>query len=160
PASAPAPAAAAPTTQPAAPAAAAAPAATPVSKPAASTPAPAAQAQPKTGGTLRAATVGEYVNIDGHYYSPKAGLATWIIYDTLTRYDDDFKVQPMLAESWEQSPDARQLTLKLRKGVTFHTGREFTSDDVLYNLNRVTDLKITAGIITNFIPPETTWEAP
>jgi peptide/nickel transport system substrate-binding protein len=66
----------------------------------------------------------------------------------------------MLAESWEQSSDARQLTLKLRKGVTFHSGREFTSDDVLYNFNRVTDVKITAGIITNFIPPETTWEAP
>lgn len=112
------------------------------------------------GGELRAATVGEYVNIDGHYYSPKAGLAVWIIYDTLTRYDDDFKVQPMLAESWEQTPDARQLTLKLRKGVTFHTGREFTSDDVLYNLTRVTDVKITAGIISNFIPPETSWEAP
>jgi peptide/nickel transport system substrate-binding protein len=146
--------AAAPTSQPAAAAA------TPASKLAASTPAPAAKAQPKIGGELRAATVGEYVNIDGHYYSPKAGLATWIIYDTLTRYDDDFKVQPMLAESWEQTPDARQLTLKLRKGVTFHTGRELTSDDVLYNLTRVTDIKITAGIISNFIPPETTWEAP
>ena len=127
---------------------------------AASTPAAAAKPQPKSGGTLRAATVGEFVNIDGHYYSPKAGLATWMIYDTLTRYDDDLKVQPMLAESWEQSSDARQLKLKLRKGVTFHNGREFTSDDVIYNFNRVMDAKVTAGIITNFIPPETTWEAP
>jgi peptide/nickel transport system substrate-binding protein len=127
---------------------------------AASTPVAAAQPQPKSGGTLRAATVGEFVNIDGHYYSPKAGLATWMIYDTLTRYDDDLKVQPMLAESWEQSSDARQLTLKLRKGVTFHNGRELTSDDVIYNFNRVKDVKITAGIITNFIPPETTWDAP
>jgi peptide/nickel transport system substrate-binding protein len=111
------------------------PSAEPTRRLTASTPAPAAQAQPqpqpKSGGTLRAATVGEYVNIDGHYYSPKAGLATWMIYDTLTRYDDDFKVQPMLAESWGQTPDARQLTLKLRKDVTFHSGREFTSDDVL-----------------------------
>ncbi len=153
----------APTSKPAA-AGAAAPANTGAG--AASTPAPAAQAQPttqpqpKSGGTLRAATVGEFVNIDGHYYSPKAGLATWMMYDTLTRYDDELKVQPMLAESWEQSNDARQLTLKLRKGVTFHNGRELTSDDVIYNFNRVTDVKITAGIITNFIPPETTWEAP
>ena len=160
PTSKPAAAGAAPTSAPAA----AGPA--PTSKPAAaapapaSTPAPAAKAQPKSGGTLRAATVGEYVNIDGHWYSPKAGLAVWLIYDTLTRYDDDLKVQPMLAESWEQSSDARQLTLKLRKGVTFHSGREFISDDVIYNFNRVMDVKITAGIITNFIPPETTWEAP
>src|SRR5713101_1125809 len=72
------------------------------------TPAPAAR-QPKSGGVLRAGTVGEYVTLDGHYYSPKVGLATWIMYDTLTRYDDDLKVQPMLAESWEQSSDDRQL---------------------------------------------------
>jgi peptide/nickel transport system substrate-binding protein len=163
PASKPAAGGAAPTAAPAAAGAAptAAAGGAPTSKPAAaSTPAQAAQAQPRSGGILRAATVGEFVNIDGHYYSPKAGLATWIMYDTLTRYDDDLKVQPMLAESWDQSSDARQLTLKLRKGVTFHNGRDFTSDDVLYNFNRVTDLKITAGIITNFIPPETTWEAP
>jgi peptide/nickel transport system substrate-binding protein len=158
-------AACAPTAPSAAPGAAATskPAAAGAAAPAstgASTPAPAAQAQPKSGGTLRAATVGEFVNIDGHYYSPKAGLATWIMYDTLTRYDDELKVQPMLAESWEQTNDARQLTLKLRKGVTFHNGRDFTSDDVIYNFNRVTDVKITAGIISNFIPPETTWEAP
>jgi len=103
--------------------------------------------------------VGEFVNLDGHYYSPKVGLATWIIYDTLTRYDDDFKIQPMLAESWEPSADARQLKLNLRKGVTFHNGRELTSDDILYNFTRVTDAKTTAGIITGFIPPDTTWEA-
>src|SRR5215217_4710224 len=69
PTSAPADATSAPTTAPAAaakpaeskPAAAAAPANTPA--PAANTPAPAAatQAQPKSGGTLRAATVGEFV---------------------------------------------------------------------------------------------------
>ena len=123
------------------------------------TPAPAAR-QPKSGGVLRAGTVGEYVTLDGHYYSPKVGLAMWIMYDTLTRYDDELKVQPMLAESWEQSSDDRQLTLHLRKGVTFHNGRELTSDDVLYNFTRTTDYRITAGIISGFIPPETTWEAP
>jgi len=120
----------------------------------------AASSKPRAGGVLRAGTVGEYVTLDGHYYSPKVGLATWIVHDTLTRFDDDLKVQPMLAESWEQSSDSRQLTLHLRKGVMFHTGREMTSDDILYNFTRVTDTRITAGIISGFIPPETTWEAP
>ncbi len=112
PTSAPAPAGAAPTSKPAA---ASAPAPAITGGGAASTPAPAAQqrpqSQPKSGGTLRAATVGEFVNIDGHYYSPKAGLAMWMIYDTLTRYDDDLKVQPMLAESWEQCSVDRQFSL-------------------------------------------------
>jgi len=148
----------APTAKPAAPAAA------PTTASVATTaPAPAAApkaAQPKMGGTLQAGTVGEFVNIDGHYYSPRAGLSHWMIYDTLTRYDDDLKVQPMLAESWEHSTDARQLKLNLRKGVTFHNGRELTSDDIVYNLTRVMDPKVTAGIQTGFIPPNTTWEAP
>jgi peptide/nickel transport system substrate-binding protein len=141
------------------PAAGAPPAATSVGV---STPAPAAAAkpQPKSGGTIRAATVGEYVNIDGHYYSPRAGLSHWMLYDTLTRYDDQLKPQPMLAESWEHSSDLRQLKLNLRKGVTFHSGREFTSEDAVYNLERVRDPKVTAGIQTGFIPPNTTWEAP
>jgi peptide/nickel transport system substrate-binding protein len=127
-----------------------------------STPAPAVatKAQPRTGGTLRGATVGEYVNIDGHYYSPRAGLSQWILYDTLTRYDDQLKPQPMLAESWEHSSDLRQLKLNLRRGVTFHNGRELTSEDAVYNLDRVRDPKVTAGIQTGFIPPNTTWEAP
>src|SRR5258708_29584863 len=79
---------------PAAPTAAPKPVATSSGAAITNTPAPAAR-QPKSGGTLRAGTVGEYVTLDGHYYSPKVGLATWIIYDTLTRYDDDLKVQPM-----------------------------------------------------------------
>jgi peptide/nickel transport system substrate-binding protein len=64
----------------------------------------------------------------------------------------------MLAETWEQSADARQLTLNLRKGVTFHSGRELTGDDVVYNMNRALDRKITAGILTGFVPPDTTFE--
>jgi peptide/nickel transport system substrate-binding protein len=48
---------------------------------------------------------------------------------------------PRLAESWEQSTDNRSIKLNLRKGVQFHTGREFTSDDVEYNLLRARDPK-------------------
>jgi peptide/nickel transport system substrate-binding protein len=126
--------------------------------------APAAAAtttgQPKSGGTLKALQAGDLASLDGHYYTTGSGLSVWIIYDTLTAYDDNLKPQPALAESWEQSADGRSITLHLRKGVQFHSGRELTSDDVLYNLNRILDFKLTAGIITGFVPPETTWTAP
>jgi peptide/nickel transport system substrate-binding protein len=115
--------------------------------------------QPKPGGSLRLSFVGDITNVDGHYYSPKFGFGPFIIFDTLTAYDDNLKPQPRLAESWEQSSDARQITLNLRKGVTFHTGREMTADDVIYNMNRVLDRKLTAGILTGFIPTDTTFEA-
>src|SRR5260370_72365 len=47
---------------------------------------------------------------------------------------------------------ARQLKLNLRKGVTWHTGREFTSADVKWNLERIKDKKVANGQWFNYAP--------
>ncbi len=121
---------------------------------------PTPPGQPRAGGTLRAVRTGDIAPIDPHYHSPGNGLGIWIIYETLTGYDDNLQPIPMLAESWDQSPDQKTMQLALRQGVTFHTGRDFTADDVIYNLNRLSDPKAnTAGIIPGFVPPGTTWQA-
>jgi peptide/nickel transport system substrate-binding protein len=125
----------------------------------AAAPTAASAASPKLGGTLKAMQAGDLASVDGHYYTPGAGLSAWIVFDTLTEYDDNLKPQPALAESWDQSSDSKQISLTLRKGVTFHSGREVTSDDLIYNLNRILDFKLTAGIITGFVPPNTEWKA-
>ena len=46
--------------------------------------------------------------------------------------DLDANGQPVgvLAESWEAAPDGKTVTFKLRKGVTWHDGKPFTSADV------------------------------
>ncbi len=115
-----------------------------------SAPAPAAAgsagstaAQPKTGGTLRQGYVGDLIGLDGHNRSGNDGI--WFVYDRLTAYDDQHTPTPMLAESWDISPDARQYTFHLRKGVQFHNGRELTSDDVKYNIQRTADPKNGGG---------------
>ncbi|HLZ29260.1 MAG TPA: ABC transporter substrate-binding protein [Chloroflexota bacterium] len=144
---APAPSAAAPTSQ--APAQAAT---TPV-------PAAAAASQPKAGGKLVAAKLGDVANLDGHYWSPNGGLHVWLSYDTLARYDQSLTPQPQLAESWDVSSDLKQITVNLRKGVTFHSGREFNADDVIWNLTRALDPKITVGIIGGFFAPGVTFAA-
>ena len=47
-----------------------------------------------------------------------------------------------LAESWKSSPDGKQWTFNLRKGVQCHHGYgEFTADDVVYSLARAGDPK-------------------
>jgi peptide/nickel transport system substrate-binding protein len=51
----------------------------------------------------------------------------------------------MLAESWEVTPDYKQVTFHLRTGVQFSTGRDLTSDDVKYNFMRVRDPKVGGG---------------
>jgi peptide/nickel transport system substrate-binding protein len=124
---------------------------------AAAAPNAASTVSPRSGGTLKAMQAGDLSSVDGHYYTPGAGLSAWIVFDTLTEYDDNLKPQPALAESWDQSSDGKQISLTLRKGVTFHSGREVTSDDLIYNLNRILDFKLTAGIITGFVPPNTEW---
>jgi peptide/nickel transport system substrate-binding protein len=135
PTAAPKPAAAAAAATAPAPAAAGAPAAT-----VAVAPTPAAQ-QIKKGGTLRWGQVGDLVTIDAIMWSPVANNTLGQVNEMLIDYDDDLKIMPRLAESWEQSADNRSIKLNLRKGVQFHTGREFTSDDVEYNLLRARDPK-------------------
>ena len=87
-------------------------------------------AGPKRGGTFTLAyTVGltEFnpVNlVTGHYAFQRA------LFNTLAHYDAKLDLQPELAERWDMAADGTALTLKLREGVRFHSGREFTSADV------------------------------
>ena len=63
-----------------------------------------------------------------------------MVFDGLLDYDDSTNLMPRLAESMpEISDDATQYTFKLRQGVKFQNGREFTADDVVYTMNRVLD---------------------
>jgi peptide/nickel transport system substrate-binding protein len=58
------------------------------------------------------------------------------IYDPLVRRDKDLKVEPALAQSWEQ-PSPTVWRLHLRPGVKFQEGQPFTADDVLFSYKRV-----------------------
>jgi peptide/nickel transport system substrate-binding protein len=109
----------------------------------------AAASTPKSGGTLRVAISADPASLDGHLYAAGRFDTTWLIYDRLTEYDLNLKPQPMLAESGDVSSDYKRIQLNLRKGVTFHDGREFTSDDVKYNFLRVRDPKVGAGAFVN-----------
>jgi hypothetical protein len=74
----------------------------------------ASPAQPKAGGTLRALSTQDLAPIDGHYHHPGNGLSSWTVYEPLITYDDDLKPQPLLAETWDQSSDAKQIAITLR----------------------------------------------
>ncbi|HEX8969299.1 MAG TPA: ABC transporter substrate-binding protein [Chloroflexota bacterium] len=104
--------------------------------------APTISAQTHSGGTLRAAIVGDLPSIDGQQMLPGINATVGNAYETLTRYGDNLTPQPVLAESWDVSTDGTQIKLNLRKGVQYHDGREFTSDDVKYSLLRLRDPKI------------------
>lgn len=59
------------------------------------------------------------------------------MFDSLTIRDKHLLVVPQLAESW-QAVDQTTWEFKLRKGVKFHNGDDFTAKDVKFTLDRVT----------------------
>jgi ABC-type transport system substrate-binding protein len=60
------------------------------------------------------------------------------LFDGLMDYEPGTTtLTPDLAESYNVSPDGLSYTFNLRKGVTFHNGRELTSADVKYTLERL-----------------------
>jgi peptide/nickel transport system substrate-binding protein len=119
-------------------------------RPAATVSAPAAQpTQPQSGGTLRTGIPTDLARLDGHQSTVPLPASIGLVFDRLVAYDTTVQPKPMLAESWEVSTDWKQIKINLRKGVTYHSGREFTSDDVKYNLFRGRDPKAGTGTYVN-----------
>ncbi len=67
------------------------------------------------------------------------------VYNRLVDVDDNFKVLPELATKWSVSPDGLTWTFDLRKGVKFHSGKDFTSADVVYTFKRLLDPALGSG---------------
>jgi peptide/nickel transport system substrate-binding protein len=67
-------------------------------------------------------------------------LASDILFNTTNRlveFDGETNdIGPGLAESWEVSDDGLTYTFALREGVVFQDGSDFTSEDVVWSLNR------------------------
>jgi peptide/nickel transport system substrate-binding protein/oligopeptide transport system substrate-binding protein len=59
------------------------------------------------------------------------------IFNGLVDLDANLLPEPDLAELWTVSEDGRTYTFFLRRGVTFHNGREMTSADVRYSFERL-----------------------
>ncbi|GAA4812034.1 ABC transporter substrate-binding protein [Streptomyces ziwulingensis] len=59
------------------------------------------------------------------------------VYEGLFRLTDDGEVNKLLAQDYRVSDDGLTYTFTLRDGVTFHSGKELTSADVKYSLEKV-----------------------
>ena len=55
-----------------------------------------------------------------------------LIYDTLFWRDSRGVPKPWLARGLKRSPDGRQVTIRLRRGVRWHDGRALTASDVAF----------------------------
>ena len=97
-----------------------------------------AQAQePKKGGTVHVVVQPEPpMLMQGLNQNGPTNMVAGNIYESLLRYNEKLEPQPSLAKSWEISADAKVYTFKLQEGVTWHDGKPFTADDVVFTLDK------------------------
>ena len=96
-----------------------------------------AQAEPKKGGVFRVG-IGHGSSTDG--YDP--GLWDQLYVQTFAAARHNYLIEigadgnlvPEVAESWD-SADGMIWVFKIREGVTFHSGKTLTPDDVVASLN-------------------------
>jgi peptide/nickel transport system substrate-binding protein len=116
-------------------------------------------AQPRKGGSLKVAIFGEAPSLDPMFTTATItkNLASQM-FEGLVSNDLKLRPQPDLAESYEISRDGKTATFKLRKGVTFHNGKEMTSADIVASLRRFTTLanrgKVIAGRMDDIKAPD------
>lgn len=97
-----------------------------------------AAAEPKRGGILRLA---QAAGSTSDSYDPAlwTSLFEQIMHSArggwLTEVSNDGSLIGEVAESWEASADAATWTFKIRDGITFHSGKTLTPDDVVASIN-------------------------
>ena len=96
-----------------------------------------AQEQPRTGGVLKVAMIGEPPTLDLHTTTAViTQQIMWHVFETLYTYDKQYNPIPLLAEGHTVSDNGRAYTFRLRRGVKFHNGRDLTAEDVVLSLKR------------------------
>jgi peptide/nickel transport system substrate-binding protein len=93
---------------------------------------------PKKGGVVRVGILGEPPALGPHWTT--ATLTETLsnhLFEGLYSLDENYRPIPMLAEGMPTvSADGLTYTIKLRRGIKFHNGKEMTSEDVVPSLKR------------------------
>ena len=102
-------------------------------------------AAPALGQSLTIATGGAITSLDPHFFNaaPNNTIAQHI-FGRLVDRDERARVRPDLAESWRLISDT-EWEFRLRRDVTWHDGRPFTADDVLFTLQRAPNVPNSPG---------------
>jgi peptide/nickel transport system substrate-binding protein len=101
--------------------------------------------------TLNIGIGGSVTSIDPHFYnaSPNNSLSMHI-FDRLVERDARAQPRPGLAESWRVVSDT-VWEFKLRSGVKWHDGRDFTADDVAFTIERAPNVPGSPGGFGGFL---------
>jgi ABC-type transport system substrate-binding protein len=80
------------------------------------------------------------------------GRAVGYLFDGLTRFTPDAKVEPALAERWDVTPDGTVYTFHLRHGVTFHDGSRLSARTIVASWHRALAPQTKSGAASFLFP--------
>src|SRR4030095_1361400 len=93
----------------------------------------------------------ELNTLDPHFFNAfPTGSSHMMIYDPLVYVDPNQQLQPALAPSWRVIDDTTW-EFKLRRGVKFHDGSDFTADDVIATFERVPNVPNSPNSFAQFV---------
>jgi peptide/nickel transport system substrate-binding protein len=102
---------------------------------------------------LRIGLSADVTSLDPHFLNVAPNNnAAWHVFDALVHVDANVRLIPGLAVSW-RAIDPTTWEFKLRKGVKFHDGSDFTAEDVIFSLERPATLAASPGPFTGFVKP-------
>ena len=102
---------------------------------------------------LRIGLGADVTSLDPHFLNVAPNNnAAWQIFDALVHVDANARLIPGLALSW-RAIDPTTWEFKLRRGVKFHDGSDFTAEDVIFSLERPATLAASPGPFTGFVMP-------
>jgi peptide/nickel transport system substrate-binding protein len=110
--------------------------------------APATVGTPKMGGAMRLGVSGgsSKDTLDPHTWAQQIdGARVCQLYDFLAYRDPDYVLKPMLGVEFTPNRSSDQMLVKLRPGVTFHSGKPLTADDVVFSFQRVMNPSVGAA---------------
>jgi peptide/nickel transport system substrate-binding protein len=86
--------------------------------------------------SVRVANQGDVLSLDPHSFNEAVQLAFLNnVFESLVTRGKDLKLTPSLATQWSLKTTTVWV-FELRKGVSFHDGKPFSADDVVFTLNR------------------------
>jgi len=89
------------------------------------------------GGTVTIAVTANPTSADPHWTTQTSTrFFSVTLFEPLFGYDTTYQIKPVLVDTWERSEDGLSYTFHLRKGITFHNGKEMTAEDVKASLDR------------------------
>ncbi|MFO7983236.1 MAG: peptide-binding protein [Desulfuromonadales bacterium] len=107
---------------------------------------------PPSGDTIIMGSIGEPSNLIPALSSDSSSSdINGLVYEGLLRYDKNYNLEPVLAESWDISEDNLTITFHLREGVEWHDGEPFTSADVLFTYEMMIDPETPTAYAEDFM---------